>query len=253
MLQDLLTLNVFGFFLLFCRVGTAFVALPGFSATYVSPEIRLLLALAVSFVLAPAVVPGLPGPPATVPGLGLLVLGEILIGGFFGALGRILMAALHTAGVIMAYEASLANAFVNDPIAEQQGSVLSGFLTTVGIVFVFVTDLHHLMLRAVADSYTLFIPGEMPAVGDLGQTIGRYVADSFALAVQIASPFILVGTAHFLMIGLLSRLMPALPVFFFALPVQIAIQIALLTLALSTMILVFATRFGDGFRAFIVS
>ncbi|MDX9862114.1 MAG: flagellar biosynthetic protein FliR [Rhodospirillales bacterium] len=253
MLQDLLTLNVFGFFLLFCRVGTAFVTLPGFSAAYVSADIRLLMALAVSFVLAPVVVPGLPGPPATLAGLIVLILGEMLIGGFFGALGRIIMGALHTAGMLIAYEASLANAFVNDPIAEQQGSVLSGFLTTVGIVLVFVTDLHHLMLRAVADSYTLFVPGEMPAIGDFSQAISRYVADSFALAVQIASPFMVVGTAYFLMLGILGRLMPALPVFFFGLPIQIATQIALVALSLSTVMLVFTTRFGEGFRAFIIS
>jgi flagellar biosynthetic protein FliR len=253
MLQDLLTLNVFGFLLLFCRVGTAFVTLPGFSAAYVSTDIRLLMALAVSFVLAPVVLPGLPVPPASVPGLIVLILGEVLIGGFFGALGRILIGALHTAGTLIAYEASLANAFINDPIAEQQGSVLSGFLTTVGIVLVFVTDLHHLMLRAVADSYSLFIPGEMPAVGDFSQAISRYVADSFALAAQIASPFLLAGTAHFLMLGILGRLMPALPVFFVGLPIQIATQMALLALSLSSIMLVFTARFGEGFRAFIIS
>lgn len=253
MLQELLTLNVFGFLLLFARVGTAFITLPGFSAAYVAADIRLLMALAVSFVLAPVVIPTLPGPPATVPGLALLLLGEVLIGAFFGAIGRILISALHTAGSIVAYEASLANAFVNDPIAEQQGSVLSGFLTTVGIVFVFVTDMHHLMLRAVADSYTLFVPGEMPAVGDLSQAISRYVADAFALAVQIAAPFMLAGTVYFLLLGILGRLMPALPVFFFGLPIQIAAQIALLAITLSTLMLVFATRFGDSFRAYIVS
>ena len=236
MLQELLTLNVFGFFLLFCRVGTAFITLPGFSAAYVSTDIRLIMALAVSFVLAPVVVPGLPVPPAALSELIVLVLGEVLIGGFFGALGRILMGALHTAGTIIAYESSLANAFVNDPIAEQQGSVLSGFLTTVGIVLVFVTDLHHLMLRAVADSYTLFVPGEMPAIGDFSQAISRYVADSFALAAQIASPF-----------------MPALPVFFFGLPIQIAVQFTLLALTLSSIMLAFTSRFGDSFRAFVVS
>jgi flagellar biosynthetic protein FliR len=251
MLQDLLTINVFGFLLLFCRVGTAFVTLPGFSAAYVPVDVRLLMALAVSFVMTPAVTPVLPMPPATVPALIVLILGEILIGGFFGALGRIIIGALHTAGTIIAYEASLANAFINDPIAEQQGSVMSGFLTTVGIVLVFVTDLHHLMLRAVADSYTLFIPGEMPAVGDLSAVITRYVADSFALAVQLSAPFLLAGTVHFLMIGILGRLMPALPVFFFALPIQIGAQVALLALTLSTIMLVFMTRFGDGFRAFI--
>ena len=32
MLQQLLTLNLFGFFLVFARIGTTFVLLPGFSA-----------------------------------------------------------------------------------------------------------------------------------------------------------------------------------------------------------------------------
>lgn len=251
MLQELLTLNIFAFLLVFARVGTAFITLPGFSAAYVPTDIRLLMALAVSFVVTPVLTPTLPVPPATVPGLFLMLLGEVLIGGFFGALGRILFGALHTAGTIISYEASLANAFINDPIAEQQGSILAGFLTTVGVVFVFVTNMHHLMLRAVVDSYTLFVPGEMPALGDFSQMITRQVADSFALGVQISSPFLVAGITHFLMLGILGRLMPAMPVFFFGLPLQILTQITLLALALSGIMLAFGTRFADTFRAFL--
>lgn len=251
MLQELLTLNVFAFLLIFARVGAAFVTMPGFSAAYVPADIRLLMALAVSFMLTPILMPTLPLPPATVPGLFLMLLGEVLVGGFFGVLGRILFGALHTAGTLIAYEASLANAFVNDPIAEQQGSILAGFLTTVGVVLVFVTNLHHLMLRAVVDSYTLFVPGEALAVGDFSQMIARKVADSFALGVQISSPFLVAGVTHFLLLGILGRLMPAMPVFFFGLPLQIMAQLTLLALTLSAIMLAFTRNFTDTFQAFI--
>lgn len=253
MLQELLSLNVFAFLLVFARVGTAFVTLPGFSAAYVPTDVRLLTALAVSFVVTPILMPTLPVPPATVPGLFLMLIGEVLVGGFFGALGRVLFGALHTAGTIISYEASLANAFINDPIAEQQGSILSGFLTTVGVILVFVTNLHHLMLRAIIDSYSLFVPGEMLAIGDFSEMMARRVADSFALGVQISAPFLLAGLAHYVLLGILGRLMPALPVFFFGLPIQIAAQITLLTLTMSAIMMAFTERFSEMFRAFLAS
>lgn len=251
MLQEILTLNIFAFLLIFARVGTAFMTLPGFSAAYVPADIRLLLALAVSFVLTPVLAPTLPAMPATVPGLLLMLLGEVLVGGFLGTLGRILFAALHTAGTLIAYESSLANAFINDPIAEEQGSILSGFLTSAGLLVVFVTNLHYLMLRAIVDSYTLFVPGRMPAVGDFSEMVVRHVAESFALGVQMSSPFLVAGIAYFLLLGILGRLMPALPVFFFGLPIQIMTQITLLALTLSAMMLVFASHFASTFGAFV--
>lgn len=251
MLRDLLTLNLFGFFLIFARVGTAFVTLPGFSASYVPVRIRLLIALTVSFVIAPVIIPMLPLPPATAIGLGVLLVTEAVIGGFFGALGRIIMGALHVAGTMVSYMSSLANAFIQDPIAEQQGSVLSGFLTTVGLVVVFVTDMHHLMLRAVAESYAVFEPGATLEIGDFAHMIARHVSDAFALGVQLASPFILVGVTHFLMLGILGRLMPTLPVFFFGLPIQIATQITVMALSLSAIMLMFSTQFGEVFGAFL--
>lgn len=251
MLQEILSLNIFAFLLIFARVGTAFVTLPGFSAAYVPADIRLLLALAVTFVLAPILTPTLPMPPNSVPALFLMLLGEVVIGGFFGALGRIMFGALHTAGTLISYMASLANAFVNDPIAEQQGSILAGFLTTVGVIIVFVTNLHHVMLRAIVDSYTLFVPGQLPAMGDFSQMITREVADSFALGAQIASPFLVAGVTHFLLLGILGRLMPAMPVFFFGLPIQIMTQLTLLALSLSGIMLAFSSHFGAMYSAFL--
>jgi len=40
MLEELLTLNLFGFFLIFTRVGTALSLMPGFSAGFVPVRVR---------------------------------------------------------------------------------------------------------------------------------------------------------------------------------------------------------------------
>jgi len=56
--QQWLSAQAFGVFLIFVRVGAAFSLLPGFSETYVPVRVRLLLAVGVSFVLAPVMALG---------------------------------------------------------------------------------------------------------------------------------------------------------------------------------------------------
>lgn len=252
MLDEILAVNVFGFLLIFARVGTALAFLPGFSAPYVSLRIRLAMALIVSFVVGPLLASALPRLPATPAELGLLVLGEVIIGALLGLLAVVLLAALQTAGTVIAYVSSMANAFIQDPIAQQQSSLLSGMLGTIGILIVFVSDSHHLMLRAIVESYSLFVPGQPLALGDFAELLARRVMDSFRLGVQLSAPLIITGFVYYLGLGLLSRLMPAMQVFFIGLPIQIVLQISVLLLTLSTIMLVFLTQFRAGFEAFLI-
>lgn len=250
-MQEILALNVFGFLLIFARIGVAISLLPGFSAAYVNIRVRLLFALAISLILAPVLASRLPGLPETPAGLGLLVLGEVIIGAFLGTVARIIVAALQVAGTVISLVSSMANALIHDPIVNQQTSTISGFLSTVGVLLIFVTDMHHMMLRAVFDSYTLFLPGNALSIGDMALVIARHVADSFALGLQLASPLVVTGFTYYMGLGLLTRLMPQMPVFFVGLPIQIVVQISVLLLTTSGMMLVFLSRFGDGIGAFL--
>lgn len=252
MLDELISLNLFAFLLIFARMGSAITVMPGFSATYVNPQSRLLIALTISFVMTPILVDLLPAQPAEPAHLALLLIGEITAGLFLGLIPRIMIAALQTAGTVLSLVASMANAFIQDPIAEQQSSVLSTFLATLGMMLIFVTDTHHIMLVAVADSYTLFIPGQPLVLGDMTELIARRVMDSFALGVQLATPLIVSGLAYYLGLGLLGRLMPQLPVFFFGLPVQITLQLWLIMLTVSAMLMVFMRYFTDGMTGMIL-
>ncbi len=251
MLNEFLTLNIFGFFLVFARVGSVLMLLPGFSANYVNIRTRILVALVISFVISPVLVGVLPALPASVAGLGVLVLSEVVIGVFFGTLTRIFMGTLQTAGTLISYYSSLSNAFIQDPIVEQQSSIIASFLSTVGLLLVFVTDTHHLMLRGMIDTYTLFIPGAPLPTGDLAQMIARRVADSFTLGVQLSSPLLLTGMVYYIGLGLLSRLNPQLPVFFFGLPIQITMQLAVLGITLSGIMMVFLSGLREYFVGFL--
>jgi flagellar biosynthetic protein FliR len=88
-------------------------------------------------------------------------------------------------------------------------------------------------------------------MGDMAMVIARHVADSFALGLQLASPLVVTGFTYYLGLGLLTRLMPQMPVFFVGLPIQIVVQLSVLLLTLSGMMLVFLSRFGDGIGAFL--
>lgn len=251
MLQDILNLNIFAFFLVFARIGTALMFLPGLGSAYVSPRIRLSIALGIAFVALPAIGPTLPAMPTTPSALGLLFAGEALVGTLLGMISRILIAALQTAGTMISLLASLSNAFVTDPVAEQQSSIVSGFLSTLGITLIFVSDAYQLMFRAVTDSYGLFVPGEMPPLGDFSDTVVRLTAESFLLGVKLSTPVLIVALTYYIGLGILGRLMPTLQVFFFGMPVQIAAQIWVVMATLTGVMMVFMNNFREGLAPFL--
>jgi flagellar biosynthetic protein FliR len=121
----------------------------------------------------------------------------------------------------------------------------------VGLVLIFTSDLHLVMLRALADGYTLFPPGHLPPVGDFAQMAGKVVDDSFRLGVQISGPFIVFGILFNLGLGVVSRLMPAIQVFFIGLPPQILLNLLLLAASIGIGMTWFLSQFEDTLGKFL--
>ena len=136
MLADLLPAGIFAVLLVFVRVGASLSLLPAFGEAYVTPRLRLVVALVIALLLAPVLAEQLPPMPTQPAALLLLILGEALVGIFLGTLARMFMSALTTAGMVIAYSSSLANALVDDPSAAQQGSIAGTFLTMVALLMI---------------------------------------------------------------------------------------------------------------------
>lgn len=251
MLEEFLSTELFVVLLVFVRVGAAMMLLPGFSEPYVPPRARLILALMISIIISPVVRENLPAMPASMLSLGLLIIGELVVGFFFGTITRMFIAAMATAGMIIAFMSSMANALVNDPSSQQQGAISGSFLTTIAVLMIFILDLHHVMLMAVADSYTLFRPGEGLEMGDFSEMVTRVLSKTFLLAFQLSAPFIAVGTIFYLGLGVLGRLMPQVQIFFVAMPMQIAVGFIILFLSLPVMMGWYFTQFRETLMPFL--
>ncbi|NBO18655.1 MAG: flagellar biosynthetic protein FliR [Proteobacteria bacterium] len=237
MLAQLLTAEIFSFLLIFCRIGSAIMLMPGYGEAYVAPRVRLMLALLFSLLLVP-VIPGLPPAPAELGGLVALLVGEIAIGLMLGGLARMLIAGVHVAGGIIAYQSSLSSALTSNITGFQgQDTSLGNLLSMTTVVLIFVTDLHHLMLRSLADSYSLFTPGLFPLMEDVATQASRTIASTFRIAMQLASPHLVVGMLLYLGAGIVARLMPNLQIFFIMMPVQLFISFCVLMACFSAIML----------------
>jgi flagellar biosynthesis protein FliR len=243
MLATLLAQDLFAVLLIFVRVGSAFMLLPGFSEAYVWARVRLLLALVVSVTLAGPLAPALPALPALPLELSRLVAVELLFGLFLGTTARIAFAALHFAGTTLAFQSGLAAASIFDPNEATQGTLPGNFLTTTALVLLFVTDSHHLLLQALAASYDGLPAGGAPPLGDIAELLARLLDQAFAVGVRIAAPMLLVSLLMYLAMGVLNRLMPTFQVFFIALPLQMLAAFATLMLTFGAGLLVFFTLF----------
>jgi flagellar biosynthesis protein FliR len=236
MLSQFLTAELFAFLLVFCRLGSALMLLPGFGELYVASRVRLMLALFFSMVLAPALT--LPSAPGSVATLIALLFSEILIGLFIGGIARMLISTMHITGSIIAYQSSLSSALTTDIAGfSSQDTSLGNMLSMTAVVLLFVTDLHHVLLKGLSESYTLFLPGQFPLVEDLANHATRTMSSVFQMAMHLAAPSIVVGMMLYLGAGILARLMPNMQIFFIMMAPQLLISFFILMVTISSIML----------------
>lgn len=251
LLEQFLVGNLFAFLLIFARIGSGIMVMPGIGESYISPRIRLVFALMVALVLLPTfgdLIPEIPGSPLA---MFLLVLAEIIIGVFFGFFSRLLVSTLHVTGTIIAYQSSLALAAFFDATQNAQSTVIGNFLTISAIVLFFTMDIHHIMLIGLADSYSLFPPGQFPMVQDMSKHLVQTMSKVFMVAVQLSAPHIVFALVFYLGSGVLARLMPQMQVFFVLMPPQIVIGFFILMAMLNAIMLNYSSFVKESLRAFL--
>lgn len=251
LLDEFLVSSALAFMLGFVRMGTAVMIMPGVGDSFVSARIRLLMGLSMAFVLMPLVAQELPSTtPSTLQLLNLIAI-EFVIGLFFGTIARIFMTALDVGGMVISFSSSLSNAQMFNPGLASQGSLVGAFLSVTGVVVLFATNLHHLLILGIVETYALFPLGGLPEAGSMAELVAMAVSKSFMIGVQIALPFVIMTLVIYVGMGVLSRLMPQIQVFLLALPLQILLALMLMTLLLSGVMMFWATQFRDHMAFFL--
>lgn len=251
-LEQLVPAVLWTYFLVFCRMGAAIGFMPGFGDAYVNVRARLVVAASISFVVTPVIQTdfGIPAEPQNTFRMFALLADELFIGSFLGLMGRVLLASLETGGAIIAMQTSLASAITFNPGATSPETLPASLLSAMAVVIMFETGIDHMLIRAVVDSYQAFPAGALPPFNDMSQAMARLVARGFLISVELAAPFLIVGTVFHVAQGLIAKIMPQLQVFYIGLPLQVLGGLTLIGLTIPPLLYWFLGQYVDVMTTF---
>ncbi len=228
LLQALLPLAL-GFMLAFARIGGAVMLLPGIGEAVVPQMLRAGFAAGLTVLLLPSLhLPNLVDPAPVL--LLALLAHELAIGIWLGIMARLFVLALPIAGQIISFQIGLSSVITPDQALGSESTLLSSFFGTFATTLILVTGLYALPLRALAASYAILPVGLGLPAGSVLAIAEQLTAQSFALGVQLAMPFLVAGLFWQAGLAIISKLVPQLQIFLVAMPGQTLGGILLLAL-----------------------
>ncbi len=237
--------QVFAGGLIFARLGSIVMLIPGFGESFVPVRIRLSLALALAVVLFPVIGGVVPPVPADLSSVALAVIKETAIGLMLGTILRMFMSSLAAAGEIVSIQTTLGFAQTANPTQAAPSTTLGTFLGLLGIVLIMSTNLHHLFLSAIVRSYSLFPFNRNLPLGDANALAIQTVSRSFALGLQLAAPVVAFSLIFNIATGLVGRVMPQFQIFFVASPLMVLTGLSIFGLSLGLIGIVWIDHYRD--------
>jgi flagellar biosynthetic protein FliR len=225
------------FALVLARVGAAMALLPGLGEAVAPAIVRIGLALSITILLMPELQPLMPPVPAAGVSLGLMVAGEVVTGLWFGWITRMIVLALPICAQFIGYMIGLSSVLQPDAELGAQSGALGKLFEMAAPVLILVTGLYRFPLTALTGLFQLIPPGHMLPVADSTEIAIRAVSTGFSLALQLASPFVVIAIIWHIAMGLIARIISRLQIYFVSMPGQIITGLALLTITGSAIIL----------------
>jgi len=230
------------------RIMALLSAAPVFSNAALPMRTRLVLGLAITLALSPA----LPAPPPIAMGswVGLAILAQqILIGVLMGFALRLAFVAIDVAGELIGLQMGLSFAVFYDPQNAGQTPVLTEFLGLFTTLIFLAMNGHLMALMALSESFVLLPIGVEPPAAAGMTTLLTWSAVIFSSGLMLALPLIAALLIANLALGVLARVAPQLNLFAVGFPVTIAVGFVVLLLSMPYFATAMEQLFHHGFRA----
>ncbi|HTQ99134.1 MAG TPA: flagellar biosynthetic protein FliR [Candidatus Acidoferrum sp.] len=227
--QQLLAL-VNAFMLPFIRIGAFFMAAPFFGAGTVPVRVRILLAIAVTVVLQPAV--KVSGNIDVFSAEGLMhVLQQILVGLALGAIFHFVMASITLAGHNVATTMGLGFASSADPHNGGESTTVGQFYTVIATLYFLGVDAHLRLLGILAVSFNGIPLQQLTLDAGFFRAIVAFSAQIFVFGTLLVLPVIVGLLLVNLAFAVMTRAAPQLNVFSLGLPLTILAGFVLMILS----------------------
>ena len=202
------------------RIGACLMVAPIFGARFVPPRYRIVLAGAITVLVAPL----LPPFPAVSPfsGAGLqITVQQLLIGAAIGFVLQIVFDALAMGGQLLANTMGLSFAFNVDPLRGTTAPVLGQFYTLIATLTFLALNGHIAILQVLVDGFR-GLPVGTEGLGSEGYwQVVAWGSQLFRGALMVALPGLTALLVVNLAFGVVSRAAPSLNLFAIGFPVTL--------------------------------
>lgn len=223
------------FGLLLVRPGLMMLTAPFFGAVFAPPQVRAGLAMLIAFTLMPLV----SFPHAQSAASLATILGrEAAIGLALGLAIRALTAVAEFAGELGSYQSGMSAGAMADPVSGVRNTLFAAMYTNLTIVLCFVTNAHHVFLRALVASYQSLPMGLAAAntvEGTLAGSVAHMLGFVFVYGMRLAAPMLVVLLLVEVVLGLMTKVAPSLNIMTIGAPLRVPIGLALMAITTATM------------------
>ena len=212
------------------RILALLSAVPPFNNSALPTRTRLILGIALTLAIAPALskIPGI----APSSGTGLLILAEqILIGFAMGFSMRLSFSAIDLAGNIISTQMGLGFATSYDPQNTAQTPVISEIIGFLALLVFLSIDGHLMTFSTLVQSFNVLPIGSLPGK-ESWLNLANAVDIVFSSGLLLALPIIVALLITNIALGVLGRVSPQLNLIVIGFPVTITLGFATLYLTL---------------------
>jgi len=217
------------------RVGATLLFAPIWGYPGLPQYFRVLLVFAVAAAISVVI----PFNAAALSNPGLVFPVELLIGLLLTMGIRIAFAGLHMGGQLVSYHLGFSavqaidpqtqnRSTLNQPAGNRHAELMSNYFTMFGYALVLATNQHHLIFRALADSYTAFPVGASVASSQWFGALIEASKQIFIIGWKIALPVFVASFVIEMTIGFISRMQPQINTMVVTAPLKIFVGIVIL-------------------------
>jgi flagellar biosynthetic protein FliR len=208
------------------RLSGLMLFAPFFGSIVIPSRVKAILVLALTFLLFPAVGQSIATHPVT--DWPLLVFMEFLIGIGMGIATNLVFEAVQMAGQVLGVQMGYSLVNILDPQTQVDTTVVALFYQSIVMLLFLRMDVHYWLLRAVVNSFVYLPAGTTHLSSLFTMALIKTVGQIFGLGIQIAAPVLSATLVADIVLGLLGKASPQLPLMLLGPAVKSLLGLAIL-------------------------
>ncbi len=237
------TKDVVAFVLILMRIAGIFFTAPVFASRNIPVQLKASWTLLITLLVFPIVAITTDKLPFSGLQLGLAVSRELLIGLCIGLGATLLFTGIQLAGQIVDIQMGLGMVNIIDPVTSTQISVMGQYYYLVATLVFLAVDGHHILLRAVVDSFTAINLGQAHFSPSLGTEMMHLFSKVFFISFRVGAPVIGALFITNLALGIIARTVPQMNVFIVGLPLNMAVGLIIVAMSMSFFVYILQDMF----------